>query len=509
MLGMDQILECKQLRAQGMGIRAIARQLEVSRNTVREYLRGNQEPGVYRQKSRRRQPVRDELRPRVVALLEEEKRLKTPRKQRLTAARIHRILVSEDLSGSRGLVRRLVREVRLALRDPLEHAYLPLEYDPGRDAQVDFFEGVVDDASRGRIKVFILLVRSCFSGRTFAYAAPNQTREALLEGLMRAFEHFGGVFLTIWFDNLTPAVKKVLKGRDRVLQREFACFCAHYGFKAVFCSPGKGNEKGGVEGSVKYSRHEILSPIPVVNGRSDVQGHCDAWMEREDGRVMTGRTQTIGELFAMEKPMLIPLPPQRFAAGIVRTAKVTPRSWISLGTNMYSAPVAWVGHEVDVRVEAERVTIRRGQEDPVHHDRLYGRHKMSLKLEHYLPLLQRKHRGLDRAVPVKRWLERADPCWPALLSALRRREGEVRGSQSFIDILMLCQVHDTAAVTEAVRQALGHPQVSVGTVRYHLWSRREEEQGPRESLAVDGPRVRETRAAAYMALCGAGEDQHV
>ena len=508
MLEMDQVVECKQLWASGVGIRAISRRLEVSRNTVRAYLRGDREPGVYSQKSRRVQPVRDEMRPRVVALLTEEQRSKAPRKQRLTAARIHRLLRAEGFSSSEGLVRKLVREVRMEIRDPLRHAYLPLEYEPGEDAQVDFFEAEVDDVERGRIKAFVLLVRACFSGRTYAYAAPNQTREALLEGLMRAFDYFGGVFRTMWFDNLTPAVRTVLKGRDRVMQKSFECFCAHYGFQAAFCSPGKGNEKGGVEGLVKYCRHEIFSPIPTVADRSEIQRLCDAWMEREDDRVMTGRTETIGESFALERVELMALPRRRFEAGRLRTAKVTPRSWISVGTNFYSTPVAWVGHEVDVRLSAEQVTIRRRDDEPVEHERLYGNRQSSLKLEHYLPLLQRKHRGLDRAVPVKRWMETAAPCWTTLLRELRRREGEVDGGKSFIDLLMMCAKYGAPAMTDAVERALGHTEVSVGVIRYYLWHRRESERPPREPIAVEGPEVQEILAASYMALCSAKEVRH-
>ena len=352
---------------------------------------------------------------------------------------------------------------------------------------MDFFEAVVDDTTAGRIKVFVLLVRACFSARTYAYVAPNQTREALLEGLMQAFEHFGGVFRTLWFDNLTPAVRKVLSGRDRILQKNFECFCAHYGFKAVFCSPGKGNEKGGVEGAVKYSRHKILSPIPVVSGREDVQALCHAWMVREDDRVIAGRTATIGERFSLEEPGLIPLPGHRFLAGRVRTTKVTPRSWIQVGTNFYSAPVAWVGHEVDVRLEAEQVTILKRGETPVCHRRLHGRQQMSLTLEHYLPLLQRKHRGLDRAIPVKRWLERASPCWSAFLRELRRREGEVDGGLAFVDALMMCETYGAAALTDAVKKTLAHPEVSIGIVRYFLWRRLEAERPLARAPRRQGP----------------------
>ena len=508
MLEVDQVKECKQLRSKGMGIRAISRKLEVSRNTVKGYLRGDRLAGKYQMSEQREQPVRDAIQARVRELLEDEIRLETPRKQRLTAARIHRLLEREGKRASDSTVRHVVRDLRLEIRDPLKHAYLPLEYEPGVDGQVDFFESVADDRKLGRVKVYILLVRACYSARTFAYVAPNQTREALLEGLMQAFEFFGGVFRTIWFDNLTPAVKKVLKGRDRVLQRAFECFQAHYGFEAVFCGPGKGNEKGGVEGKVKFSRHEILSPIPEIDGRVDIQQLAEQWMEQELERTVRGRTKTIGEMWAEEVPNLIPCHEIRFEAGRVRTTKVTPRSWVSVGTNFYSAPVEWVGHEVDLRIEAEQIVILRRDGQMVQHLRRYGRGEMALELDHYLPLLERKHRGLDRAVPVKRWLEKVPGCWKAFLRALRARDGEVTGSKAFIEALLLCRSWGTDAVTDAVEQALLHPEASLGTLRYHLWRHREMEAPRPRRIAVEGPRVLECQASAYMSLCAQEEGDH-
>ena len=176
---MDQVRDCKRPHAKGVPIRQIARDLGIARNTVRAYLRGEREVGVYRQESRREQPVGDKIRPMVRKLLDDERLNEVPRKQRLTAARIHRLLEGKEVRASEAVVRRVTREQRLELRDPLERAYLPLAYRPGEDAQVDFFEGEYDDVEHGRTKVFILLVRACYSGRTFAYAAPNQTREAL------------------------------------------------------------------------------------------------------------------------------------------------------------------------------------------------------------------------------------------------------------------------------------------------------------------------------------------
>lgn len=503
-LEVDQVLRCKRLHAQGVGIRAIARMLEISRGTVRSYLRGDRQPGEYRMTSRRAQPVRDALRERVLELLVEEQRNQTPRKQRLTAARIHRLLVGVGETASESVVRRLVRELRDELRDPLEHAYLTLEYEPGRDAQVDFFEAEVLNRHLGRVKCFVLLVRACFSTRTYAYAAPNQTREALLEGLMRAFEYFGGVFDTMWFDNLTPAVKKVLKGRDRELQQAFVAFQAHYGFKAEFCGPGKGNEKGGVEGAVKYGRHEIFSPMPSVDGRTDVQALCDAYMEREMGRRPRGRSATVGEMWALEESELAALPATRFVGARVHQTKVTPRSWVAVGTNQYSVPVEWVGTQVSVRLEAEEIVILHPKEPPVRHPRCYGRQQMQLTLDHYLPLLRRKPRGIDRCVAFRRWMDEAGPDWAIYLELLRKRKGEVAGCHDFIDTLMLCRHWGEKKVEAAVKQVLAHPDVSMASVRYFLWRDVEVRRSEPTAITYEGPAVRTSSASAYMALCQEG-----
>jgi len=142
---MSQVLECKQLHGKGVPIREICRRTGVSRNTVRGYLRGTVTPGVYTMSTSRSQPARDAIRVQVVDILEAERRSDAPKKQRLTAARIYRLLESDGHHASLRTVQELVREVRFEQRDVLKHAYLPLAYEPGEDAQVDFFEAVADD----------------------------------------------------------------------------------------------------------------------------------------------------------------------------------------------------------------------------------------------------------------------------------------------------------------------------------------------------------------------------
>lgn len=497
MLDVDQILECKQLAGQGVPIREVARRLGMSRNAVRRYLRGAA-PGVYRRRGARRQFVRERIQERVRALLETERAKATPRKQLLTASRIHRILRDEQAKASLRTVCTVVASIRRELRDPLANAYLPLQYDPGEDAQVDFMEAEVDDVQEGRVKRYVLIVRLCCSRHAHRYAAPNQTREAVLEGLMLAFEALGGVPRNLWFDNLTPVVRRVLKGRDRELQREFAAFEAHYGFRGQFCAPAKGNEKGGVERDVRLTRLEVFSPIPTVDGRTGLQLHLDAHAQRELSRTVRGCDRPIGEIWQAERSHLLPLPPTRFDAATTRTMHVSSTSWVQTGTNFYSVPVHLAGTQVIVKLFAEQVVVIDGHAEVARHLRSYGRGRMVLDLEHYLPLLARKHRGLDRCIAVRQWMEQVAPCWPRFLSELRRNHGEVDGSRTFVDVLRLCRLHSLAAVTSAVEQTLLSTKVSLPVVRYHLGLDAEARQPAVPPVDYHGPDVRQGPIDAYM-----------
>ena len=161
---MNQVLECKQLHGQDESIREISRRTGLARNTVSRYVKGIGLPGVYQMKTQRAQPARERIRKLVVSLLEAEKRSDAPKKQRLTGARVWRLLEIDGIEACPRTVQELVREVRFEQRDALKCAYLPLAYEPGEDAQVDFYEGVVDDEKDGRVKVYVLLVRACFFG---------------------------------------------------------------------------------------------------------------------------------------------------------------------------------------------------------------------------------------------------------------------------------------------------------------------------------------------------------
>jgi hypothetical protein len=232
-------------------------------------------------------------------------------------------------------------------------------------------------------------------------------------------------------------------------------------------------------------------------------------MRENDARTAEGRDRPIGEIWKEEVESLIELPGCRFEIGSVRESHVTPRSWVSIETNQYSVPVEWVGREVLARVGAECITIScRFSDKVVRHPRSYREGDLVLELDHYLPLLERKHRGLDRARVMKQWLRDHDPCWEELLRVLRKRNGQIDGGKAFLDVLFLTRTEEIEKLTVAVRTALCHPDVSLATVRFQLSGGTQEGGGGKSLDDYAGPRSSRGSLDDYMVLVGSKEESH-
>ena len=184
-----------------------------------------------------------------------------PRKQRHTAHRIWVRLREQGAVVAKPTIRQYVRERRRALYAVVQ-AMVPQHHEPGEEAEVDLSESLVD-LPDGRKKVDFFHMRACSSGKTFHWPLFSKNQQAFLEAHAIAFEQLGGVFPRIRYDNLSTAVQKVLRGRNRKEHDEFTLLRLHYRFTAEFCQPGlKGaHEKGGVEGEIGYFRRNNLVPI--------------------------------------------------------------------------------------------------------------------------------------------------------------------------------------------------------------------------------------------------------
>ena len=189
-----------------------------------------------------------------------------PRKQRHTARRVWQRLVAEHGAGvAEVTVSRYVARRRVELGLDKAEVTVPQAHAPGAEAEVDFgeFHAVVAGVL---IKLWMFVMRLSCSGRAFHVAFATQAQEAFLEGHVLAFEYFGAVPGRVRYDNLGPAVVRVLRGRDRAESERFIALRSHYGFDSFFCIPGKdgAHEKGGVEGEIGRFRRRHLVPVPAV-----------------------------------------------------------------------------------------------------------------------------------------------------------------------------------------------------------------------------------------------------
>jgi hypothetical protein len=285
-----------------------------------------------------------------------------------------------------------------------------------------------------------------------------ETQQAFLELHVEAFGWFGDVFEQVRFDNLTSAVRKVLKGRRRVETDRFVALRSHYLFESQFTTPGieGAHEKGGVEGEVGRFRRRHLVPVPAVASLAELNARLLAGCEGDLARRIVGRSVTVGEASATVRPLLRSLPGEQFDASETAAPRVDAKSLVTVRQNRYSVPVALAGLRVGARVGAREITISHGGAVVARHERLHGRFGTSAQLDHYLELLARKPGGLERSLPLHQERERG--AWPQafdqLWAALTDRYGRSEAARQMVDVVMLVREHGADQVALAVRGAL-------------------------------------------------------
>jgi transposase len=283
-------------------IRKIAKELKHSRDMVKKAIE-SAEPGEYTLRQPRPAPVMSSYVRRIDELLAESERL--PRKQQYTGHKIYEQLQKEGYTGSESGVRRCIGQRRR--KGKKRPVYIPLEFDPGMDGQVDWAEAEAIIAGE-QLTVHLLLMRLCYSRKLFVRAFPGEKQEAFFEGQELAFHHFGGIPHRLSYDNLKAAVKRILEGRNRQEQDKFIAFRSHYLFESRFCTPGQGHEKGRVEDGVGFARRNFLVPPPRVDSFEQLNDHLLACCLADDRRRVDRQPVTIGEAWEQETAHLLLLP---------------------------------------------------------------------------------------------------------------------------------------------------------------------------------------------------------
>lgn len=434
-------------------IHQIARDEGRSRITIRKALADVPQPAVARPRKKPK-PVFGAYKERVRLLLQENERL--PRKQRYTAHRIFEIICDEGYQGCESTVRMHIARFKQATRAP--DVYLPLEYDPGQDAQVDWGEAyAIIGGQRQKVQLFIM--RLCFSRRTFAMVFPTQRQESFFYGHVKAFEHFGGVPHRLSYDNLGTAVKIVFDhsgkaGRPRKEVRAFVSFRSHYLFESHFCTPGQGHEKGQVEHGVGYSRRNFLVPIPEAASFDALNKQLLDRCQKEDLRQVARQQMTIGKAWEQEQEHFLPIPRSPYECCQMTTVRLTPYSQGTFETNRYSVPVKRARREVTLKAYPFTIEIWDGTELLASHPRCYERYQDILDPLHYLPLLEQRPGAFDFSKPMRQWKRNWPAAYDEMLSDLRQKWPNGRGVQEFVKILELHQTYSAEVMRQAIEQAL-------------------------------------------------------
>jgi transposase len=337
---MDQVHVVRhKVLVEGQQIRRVAREMGIARNTVKRYL---ERPAPVRVEAESRaRPVWQKVGPRLQALLSESPQW-TGGKQKLTATRLHAMLVAEGFEVGITMVKEAVVEWKRRRRE----VFVPLVYPAGDLAQVDYFEVLLDLGGK-RIKAWMFLMRWMHSGRDFAWLYTRQDQTSFLDGHVRAFEHFGCVPQRIAYDNLKAAVSKMLVGSERQLAARFEALASHYLFEACFCRPRTGHDKGGVESRGKSIRWQHLVPIPRGDDLDAMRATLLARLDHAHD----------AERFAAERAQSLPLATHRFDARRTHVASVSQRSLVCLEGAVYSVPCMWAGLDVTAHVGADDVAI--------------------------------------------------------------------------------------------------------------------------------------------------------
>lgn len=453
----------------GIGtIQGVARQFGVHRRLVREALAGPipaEKPSCGRAHPRL-DPVADFI----DGILEGDRR--APRKQRHTAHRIY-VRLTKERPGcviAESTVRRYVRSRKLALGLLAGETFVPQSYPWGSEAQVDWYEALADLAGvPTTLQVFVF--RSMASGAAFHRAYLRATQQAFLEAHQLAFHYFGGVFRRLRYDNLTSAVKRILRGFRREETARFVAFRSHWQFQSEFTTPGEAHEKGGAENEVGAFRRNHWVPIPQARDLADLNRQLLAGCREDEGRILEGRDRPVGEAMLLERDHLLPLVGADFDLAETCFPRVNDLGCVKVRTNAYSVPVR-PGMTVQATISPTTVELSYEGRRVACHERCYGRHQEIFELEHYLDVLEHKPGAFAGSKPLAQWRQQGR--WPAsydqFWAGLMARQGKQAGTKEMIGLLLLGRTHGQERLRAAIETALGLGCQDSAAVRHLLMS---------------------------------------
>jgi transposase len=432
----------------GKTIKEIARDLKVSRNTVRKVLRSGETSFEYERNVQPR-PKLGQWAADLEQLLAANS-VKSAREQ-LTLIRIFEELRGRGYDGGYDAVRRYSRRWAKQHGQATAAAYVPLSFAPGEAYQFDWSHEVVI-LSGVTVIVKVAHVRLCHSRMLFVRAYPRETQEMVFDAHDRAFALFKGTCGRGIYDNMKTAVDTIFVGKGRAYNRRFLQMCSHYLIDPVACTPASGWEKGQVENQVGLVRERFFTPRLRFKTYDEMNAwlldKCIAYGQAHHHPELT--EQTVWEVFEAERPNLVPYA-GRFDGFHAVTASVSKTCLVRFDNNKYSVAASAVGHPVEVHAYADRIVIRQDGRVVGEHRRSFARGDTIYDPWHYVPVLTRKPGALRNGAPFKDWV------LPAAMERIRRKlAGADDGNRQMVNILAAVLIDGLPAVEAACAEAITH-----------------------------------------------------
>src|SRR6187397_2812521 len=431
---------------QGKPIKAICRELGVSRKVVRKVIRSGATEFRY---EREDQPLPKigRWRETLDQLLSENEA--KPSRERLTLIRLFEELRGRRYEGGYDAVRRYARRWAKERGQATAAAFVPLSFAPGEAYQFDWSHEIVL-LSGVTVTVKAAHVRLCHSRMLFVRAYPRETQEMVFDAHDRAFALFKGTCQRGIYDNMKTAVTTILVGRERLYNRRFLQMCSHYLVDPDACTPASGWEKGQVENQVGLVRERFFTPRLRFKTLDELNAwlldRCIAYAKAHRHPEFTDRT--IWEVFEAERPKLVPYA-GRFDGFHAVPASVSKTCLVRFDNNRYSVAASAVGRPVEVRAYADRIELRQDGRVVGEHARAFGRGGTVYNPWHYVQVLARKPGALRNGAPFKHWV------LPAAIERVRRKLAAVGdGNRQMVDILNAVLTDGLPAVEAACAEAL-------------------------------------------------------
>ncbi len=427
-----------------MPIKQIAREFRHSKNTIRKILK-QAEPNPLPSTRDRFAPLLGPVQAIIDQILIDDET--APPKQRHTAAQIfRRIRDGNDYRGGYAQVQRYLRKHRRTH----EETFIPLGHLPGQRLEADFGHIHVD-FPEGRRLVPFLVTAWAYSNAPFVLALPFERTEAILEGMVTAFEFFGAVPKEVWWDNPRTVATLIHLGRERQLQPRYAALASHYVFAPLFCMPARGNEKPDAEGTVKAVQKRFATPVPRVNDLDELNTFFRNRCEAERDRVVQSLLGPflIKDRLAEDLAAAMPLPRHRFDPCVIKPAVAVDKyQSVAFDCNRYSVPRRYAFEMVTVKGYVDCVVIVAKGQVVATHERCLARQTMVLDPLHFLAALDRKPGALDHAPVFRDW--KLPACFGGFRGELEALHGAMSGSRRFVQVLQLLGEHPMSRVSQAI-----------------------------------------------------------